>query len=199
MSYSIESIIEQAEQRDHNFTEICRALEELDMPTLERVLVYAVQRREAFNHGDPRTRFANEALPENFIRKATAEDIVREAITLAEKTVRTRKRNAKTRKGNAKTRKIYTKNAATKRPFSAGLLKVAWALPTTVLGSSTAKDIASATKLRLGTVYAHLRALGAHSNWKGGWWIDKNKKDHLASFPIAGKKKKTANGAATSP
>jgi hypothetical protein len=200
MNCSIQSLIEQSEQRDHNFAELCKAIDELDVPTLERTLAYAARRREAFMRGDPRIKLvvdepsSDATLSSDIARAATALDIVHEAAARVEKPVKTR-RNAKTRKGNAKTRKIYTKNAATKKLFSAGAIKVAWALPTTALGSSTAKDIAFATKLRLGAVYVHLKALDAHSNRKGGWWIDKNKKDYLANF----KGKKKANGAATSP
>jgi DNA-binding NarL/FixJ family response regulator len=198
MNYSIESIIEQAEQRDHNFAEICRALDELDTSTLERVLVYAVQRREAFNHGDPRTRFAAEALPDlekakNIVCEAealtgTTRRAIARVMARAEKAVRTRnlKRNAKARKANAK------------RPRREDLShQVAEVLRSDPKAGVTAKDIASATKIRLGTVYTYLKAIGAYSNGKGRWWIDK--KAYLANFPIAGKKKKAANRAATSP
>jgi hypothetical protein len=145
------------------------------MPTLERTLAYAARRREAFNRGDPRIKLVvDEPLPD--LEKA--KNIVREAVTRAEK-ARTRKRNAKTR----------TKRAATKKRFSPGALKVAEVLRSDPKAGVTPDDIASTTKLQLGTVYAYLRALDAYSNGKGRWWTDK--KTYLANFPIAGKKKKT--------
>lgn len=179
MNYSIESIIEQAEQRDHNFAEICRALDELDMPTLERVLVYTVQRREAFNHGNPRIKLVvDEPLPDLEKAKNIVRPVLKREAKEAASADKAVKRNAETRKANTKT----------SRRREALSHQIADALQSDPKVGVTAKNIAFHTNLRLGTIYAHLKALGAYSNGKGRWWVDK--KTYLANFPIAGKKKK---------
>jgi hypothetical protein len=139
---------------------------------------------------DPRIKLVvDEALSSDIVRAATALDIVQEAAARAEKAVRT-----KTRKANAKKRPRRRNDA----PRGIALRHViAEALRSDPKAGATAKDIASTAKIRLSTVYTYLKAIGAYSNGKGRWWFDK--KTYLANFPIAGKKKKAANGAATSP
>jgi hypothetical protein len=178
--------------RDAAVAELCRAIDELDEQTLQRILVYAVDRLEQFSHGDPRVKLVRnpDGTPQItqleeaiFYKKETEKRIAR-----AEKGVRTRKAN-KAKKEAAK---------KTTKPINAGAYRVREELAAAENGI-TSKQLSERTKLVMSAVYYHLKRLGAYSNGKGLWWADK--KTYLARFPIAGRgkkaaKNKLANGAA---
>ena len=78
---NLESIISASRMRDNAVAELCKAIDELDLAALHRIVAYAASRIEAIEHydlvGDPR------------VLEDTAKRIAR-----AEKGVRTRRRNA---------------------------------------------------------------------------------------------------------
>lgn len=159
---NLQNIVDEARLRDSAVVEICKALDELDAPALERILVYVVDK---INMKQIALAAAVIGGGGAFLEEAKSDDSKKN----------TRKANA-TKKKKAEKKPIHDLITAALRSDEKGM---------------TVEGIRNYTALSKSAIYTQLKKLGAYSNGKGRWWVDR--KSYLVPA-----KRQGVNGAAAS-